>query len=254
MHLRTAFASLGLLVLAACASSQPDLREILRSNPPALLIGEQHDEPAHQAFQRQAVELLAGHGALAALAIEMAPSGGSTAGLPRTASEEDVRRALRWDTAGGWPWAVYGPAVMTAVGAGVPVVGANLPRDSLRAAMTDTSLDGLLPGPAVKAQEQAIRLGHCGLLPEHQIKPMTRVQIARDRAMASTLAQMAVPGKTVVLIAGVGHTDADIGVPLHLPAGLTSRSVQLPRPAAPRRDYCEDMRRSIKEKQDKRGV
>ena len=131
------------------------------------------------------------------------------------------------------------------------VTGANLPREQMRDAMADSSLDAALPGPALKAQQQAIRNGHCGLLPESQITPMTRVQIARDRAMAATLAQLVQPGKTVVLIAGVGHVDRDTGVPRHLPAGLVSRSVELPRPPAPRRDYCEDMRRSMKAKQDK---
>ena len=74
---------------------------------------------------------------------------------------------------------------------------------------------------------------------------MTRVQIARDRAMAATLAQLAVPGKTVLLIAGGGHVDPDVGVPRHLPAGLVARSVLLPPPLTPKRDYCEDMRRSM---------
>ena len=54
--------------------------------------------------------------------------------------------------------------------------------------MADGKLDGQLPGPALKAQQQAIRLGHCNMLPESQITPMTRVQIARDISMAQTLA------------------------------------------------------------------
>lgn len=247
MQLR--LAPIALLFLAACASPLT-VTDIVKSGAPALLLGEQHDEPDHQRLHRETVQALAGRGTLAAVALEMAPSGTSTAGLPPQASEEEVRRALQWDS-NGWPWASYGPAVMAAVSAGVPVVGANLPRDRLRSAMTDTSVDGLLPGPAIKAQEQAIRLGHCNLLPENQITPMTRVQISRDRAMAATLAGLVVPGKTVVLIAGVGHVDEDIGVPRHLPAGLVSKSVELPKPLAPRRDYCEDMRRSMKARQAK---
>ncbi len=234
-------AAISLLFLAACASplAVPD---VVESETALLLLGEQHDEPDHQQLQLEMVRALAGRGVLAALALEMADAGASTAGLPAQAGEDDVRRALRW-TEASWPWSVYGPAVMAAVGSGVPVVGANLPREHLRTAMADASLDRTLPGPAVKAQQQAIRSGHCGLLPETQIAPMTRVQIARDRTMAATLAGLVAPGKTVLLIAGGGHVDPEVGVPQHLPAGLASKSVLLPRALTPKRDYCEDMRR-----------
>ncbi len=231
------------LLMAACAAS-PAMTDIAQSDTPLLLLGEQHDAPEHQKLQREMVEALAARGVLAALALEMADRGASTAGLAPQAGEDEVRRALRWNNQ-SWPWATYAPAVMAAVSAGVPVVGANLPREQLRAAMADASLDAILPGPALKAQQQAIRLGHCGLLPESQIAPMTRVQIARDQAMAGTLAQLAVRGKTVVLIAGGGHVDPEVGVPLHLPTGLASKAVELPRPLVPARDYCADMKRSL---------
>ena len=84
-----------------------------------LLLGEQHDAPEHQRLSAQVVEQLAGQGRLAALALEMADQGRRTDGLPRDASEAQVREALAWDTA-GWPWAVYGPVAMAAVSRGVP--------------------------------------------------------------------------------------------------------------------------------------
>ena len=228
----------------ACTSSSPQTTGIAQSETALLLLGEQHDEPSHHRLELEMVSALAGRGVLAALAIEMADSPASTAGLAPRAGDDEVRRALRWD-AKGWRWADYGPAVMAAVAAGVPVVGANLERTRLRAAMDDASLDGQLPGPAIKAQQQAIREGHCGLLPESQIGPMTRMQIARDRAMAATLAALVVPGKTVLLLAGAGHVDPEVGVPQHLPKDLASKSVVLPMALAPKRDYCEDMRRSL---------
>lgn len=239
--MRLQIAAISLLFLAACAS-RPATTGIVESEPGLLLLGEQHDDPSHHETESVMVQALAGRGVLAALALEMADSGASTAGMRTEASEDEVRRALRWDNE-GWPWADYAPAVMAAVAAGVPVVGANLPRERLRAAMTDATLDTLLPGPAVKAQQQAIRTGHCGLLPESQIAPMSRVQIARDRSMASTMARLVVPGKTVLLIAGGGHVSADVGVPRHLPPHLISRSVQLPASLAPGRDYCAQLRR-----------
>ena len=236
-------AAISLLFLVACAS-RPATPSLAQGEAALLLVGEQHDEPVHHEQEREIVQALAVRGELAALALEMADSGASTIGLGPQATQEDVRRALRWD-AEGWRWSDYAPAVMAAVATGVPVVGINLERSHLRAAMGDAGLDGLLPGPAIKAQQQAIRDGHCGLLPESQITPMTRMQIARDRHMAAGLAQLAVPGKTVLLIAGAGHVDAQVGVPRHLPEGLASRSIVLETTPGPKRDYCEDLRRQL---------
>lgn len=206
----------------------------------AILVGEQHDAPDHQRIHRGVIDALAARGALAAVALEMAPQGGSTSALPRDAAESDVQAALQWKDA-SWPWVDYAPAVMAAVRAGVPVLGANLPRAAMRAAMDESQLDALLPGPALKAQQQAIRVGHCDMLPETQIAPMTRIQIARDRSMAQTLATLASPGKTVVLLAGARHVDRRLGVPLHLPPSLRIKVVTLRAGPAP-----ED-RRSVAE-------
>ena len=248
------------LGLAACSVvSRPDAATRLTAWLPAdvLLLGEQHDASAHQAIEQQVVATLAARGQLAALALEMADSGQSTAGLAANASEEQTRSRLRWDQA-AWPWAAYGPAVMAAVRAGVPVLGANLPRGDMRASMADTQLDQRLTGPSLKAQQQLIRQGHCNLLPESQITPMTRIQIARDRRMADTLAKAVQPGKVVVLISGSVHADRQLGVPQHLPAGLQVKSVRLlaggqtlpgesfdsvwATEAAPDKDHCAGLR------------
>ena len=167
------------------------------------------------------------------------------AGSEAGASEAAVRAALKWDEQ-AWPWATYAPAIMAAVGAGVPVMGANMPRAQMGAAMQQPDLDQRLNGPALKAQQQLIRLGHCNLLPESQITPMTRIQIARDVAMANAIVQaLANPSqpanamnvgnavhtvntaRTVVLLAGSGHVDRTLGVPQHLPPGLKVKSVLL---------------------------
>ena len=218
-----------LLSLSACSLQplQSDTERLAAWLPAdVLLLGEQHDAVAHQRVQQGLVTTLAGRGQLAALALEMADSGTSTASSPPSASPEQVRALLRWDDA-AWPWAAYGPVVMTAVRAGVPVLGANLPRSEMRASMADSQLDQRLPGPALKAQQQLNRQGHCDLLPEGQITPMTRIQIARDRRMADTLAKAVQPGKVVVLISGSVHADKQLGVPQHLPAGLQVKSVRL---------------------------
>ena len=221
-----------------------------------LLLGEQHDAAEHQQLEQQVVANLAARGLLAALALEMADAGASTAKLQPKASEQQVKDALQWSDQ-GWPWAAYGPAVMTAVRAGVPVLGANLARSSMRASMADTSLDAQLPSAALKTQQQLIREGHCDLLPDSQIAPMTRIQIAKDKSMADTLERAKVVGKVVVLLSGSGHTDRMLGVPQHLAASSRFKAVRLyagespaesasfdvfwTTPALPEKDYCEGL-------------
>jgi uncharacterized iron-regulated protein len=236
---------------------------------PLLLVGEQHDAPEHQALQRELVQQLAARRQLGALVLEMSEAGTHTADLPSQASEIQVREALRWGgDQGGWSWSTYGPVVMAAVRAGVPVLGGNLPRAEMRAAMGSEALDRLLPTEALERQRVAIREGHCDLLPAQQIAPMTRIQIARDQAMARTAVAAVRPGQTVLLVAGNGHVQRDLGVPLHLPTDLVHRVVvALARPepdardtseqtlpaadvvwrSPPRapRDYCAEMKRSM---------
>lgn len=221
----------------------------------ALLLGEQHDAAEHQQIHSQVIALLAQRGLLAALALEMADAGATTARLHPSSTGQEVKNALKWNDK-GWPWEAYGPAVMTAVRAGVVVMGANMPAGAMRGSMADSTLDGQLPGPSLKAQQQLIRTGHCNLLPESQITPMTRIQIARDIRMAETLKDVALPGKVVVLLAGSAHVDRLLGIPQHLPASLKVKAVRLragdaaatdqadafdavwATPALPEKDYC----------------
>lgn len=257
-------ATLLMLALSGCESMAPalDLQARVAGLLPAdaVLLGERHDAPEHQQIEREVVAILAARGLLSAVVIEMAPRGGSTAGVPATATEAQVQKALQWDD-GAWPWPTYGAAVMTAVRAGVPVAGGNLPRSAMRPAMADVRFDGLLPPAALAAQHDAVREGHCGLLPEAQIAPMARVQIARDESLARTVAQFAVPGRTVLLLAGAMHVDRGAGVPLHLPPALLTKVVALRAdagapeaepalhsdtawhtPKAPPKDYCAELR------------
>ncbi len=228
-----------------------------------LLVGEQHDAGEHHRIERQVVSTLASRSLLAALALEMADAGASTAPLKPSATDEQTRQALNWDE-DAWPWQAYRGVVMAAVRAGVPVLGANLPRGQMPASMNDGGLDARLPGPALKAQQQAIRIGHCDLLPESRIQPMTRIQIAKDMSMAATLAKAVLPGKTVVLISGGGHADRTLGVPLHLPPAIRSKTILMQAqqaspatqniagfdavwvtPALPETDYCAQLQPAL---------
>lgn len=267
MNCRTAVAALLCCCawLSACAQRPPapvDLSDLLPT--PLLLLGEQHDAPEHQALQRQALRQLLEQGRASALVLEMSERGRHTAGLPTDASEQRVRETLDWmaeRNAGGWPWSVYGPLVMDAVRAGVPVIGGNLPRDQMRTAMTETGLDATLAAPALQQQRENIREGHCNLLPAPQIGPMTRIQIARDRALAQTAQEALQAGKTVLLVAGHQHVRRDIGIPAHLPGqALAVVVAQAGRagvhvgnadrvwmtPAVPPKDHCAELQQQFR--------
>jgi uncharacterized iron-regulated protein len=195
----------------------------------ALLLGEQHDASEHQRIARALVQTLAGRSVLAAVVLEMLPAGSSSGQLPRDSTEAAVQRALGWNE-GGWPWAAYGPVVMAAVRAGVPVLGGNLAAQQMRAQMTRIELDSRLAAPALAEQQQLMREGHCGLLPESQIAPMARIQIARDLSLAATLeaaVRQAGPQQLVLMLSGSVHADKRLGVPAHLPPDLAVRSVRL---------------------------
>lgn len=262
-------ASLALCIssLVACAPASvniaggepPDIAALAGAD--AVLLGEQHDAAAHQRIEREVVAALAARGTLGALALEMAEEGRSTQNLKPDATEAQVQQALAWDNK-AWPWAAYGPVAMAAVRAGVPVLGANLPRSAMRGAMADSQLDAHLAPPLLALQQEGIRLGHCALLPEAQIAPMTRIQIARDAAMAQTLLSLRAPGKTALLVAGGGHVRRDIGVPTHLPPDLQARVVLAvagtpadadrastdmlwQTPALPAKDHCAGLRRQL---------
>lgn len=266
MTCRTAVALLlGTSLLVACAHRPPTTVPALLDRvlpAPVLLLGEQHDAAEHQALQRDVVLALARRDQLGALVMEMIEQGRSTQGLPSDADEARVREALGWTDPSGWPWPVYGPVVMAAVRSGVPVIGGNLPRAQMRGTMGQAELDGLVSERVLQRQRDGIRESHCGLLPESQIAPMTRIQLARDRAMAQTAAQAVIPGKTVLLVAGNGHVREDLGVPLHLPASVGHKVVMAQAgspqdtsappadavwqtPALPPRDHCAELKQRM---------
>jgi hypothetical protein len=70
--------------------------------PAILLLGEQHDAPAHQQWERDTIQTLARDGRLAAVVLEMAHAGTDSRALDRNPSENDVQAALQWNAA-GWP-------------------------------------------------------------------------------------------------------------------------------------------------------
>lgn len=228
------------VLLAGCAIGPVDVAPRLDALLPAdvILLGEQHDAPEHQELQRAMVLALAQRGQLAALALEMAEQGRSTAALPADASVDAVYSALNWNAA-GWPWSDYSGAVMAAVRAGVPVLGANLARSAMAQAMTDESLDRQVSAAALAELRDDIQRGHCGLLAQHRLAPMTRIQIARDASMAATVVGATQSGKTVLMVAGNSHTARASGIPAHLPETLRTRIIHSVAGKADDADHAE---------------
>lgn len=229
-----------------------------------VLLGEQHDAPEHQELVRLSIQTLASKQQLSALLLEMADDGLSTEGMAMESSENLVRERLQWEDT-GWPWSRYGPLVMQAVRAGVPVIGANLPRTAMANVMADTSWDAKVPKSVLSAHRESMVQSHCGLLPTSQVPAMARIQIARDARMAQTAQQSIHKGKTVLLLAGAEHVKKDRGIPLLLDlstakkvsvvwmqAAMTANEDSLladvnwiTPPIAPK-DYCAELAKSMK--------
>jgi uncharacterized iron-regulated protein len=207
-----------LLVLLLCTGAAAQAATLL-------IFGEQHDQPDQQRQVAAEVQRLAAAGTLAAVVLEMAEAPHNTSALPRDAAPAQVRDALRWR---GWPWEPYADVVMNAVRAGVPVLGGNLPREAMRGAMADATLDAQVGDRVRESLSAAVRSGHCHLLPATQEPGMVRIQIARDRSMAQVAAaalQAAPRDASVLLLTGAMHASRAHGVPLHLPPDARLRVV-----------------------------
>lgn len=252
----------------SAAFAQNDWRSQISTLPDAdlILLGEQHDAPEHQELARLSVKLLANKKALSALVLEMADAGVSTEGMLTESSEATVRERLKWNDA-GWPWSRYGPVVMEAVQAGVPVVGSNLPRSAMAAAMREDALDSKVPNAVLVGHRERMIEGHCGLLPESQVPAMARIQIARNERMAQTASTWIRSGKSVFLLAGAEHVKKDRGIPLLLDARSKGKvsvvwmqaavavkkdpalaDLDWQTPPVPFKDYCADMKKSMQSK------
>jgi len=136
----------------------------------------------------------------------------------------------------GWDWEAYVPLLNLALEYKLPLYAGNLSREEswkiIRegyASVIDAvtlkkfGLDGQIPVDIEATQQEAIRLGHCNLLPPNMIQPMSRAQIARDVWLAKLISEYASRG--VVLVAGNGHIRRDVGVPRWLSDDLQSRTV-----------------------------
>ena len=196
-----------------------------------LVLGEKHDNPDHHRLQARLLQMLVEAGRRPAVAWEMlAPSQAEALTRHLAAHPRDavgLGEAVGWSASGWPPWAIYEPIARVALDAGLPLVPANLDRETVRAvgrqgpAALDPALvrrHGLerpLPPDVHAAMAAEIRDSHCGHAPEDRVGAMVGMQRARDAQMTEAL--LSAPGSDgAVLIAGAGHARVDHGVPAYL--------------------------------------
>ncbi len=257
-------------------TSRRDWERRLTGNQ-VVLLGEVHDNAEHHRLRLAALRRAVGRGWRPAVAMEQFDVDRQPA-IDRARAERPRDAAYLIEQAGreGWEWPFYRPLVDLALEHRLPLVAANLPRETasrlVRAGYAEVlgteraaalGLAEAVPDAWLAAQEKAVDDGHCGALPKQALPGMARAQFARDALMAERLAAHA--GRGAVLIAGNGHV-REIGVPRWLervhglprdrrlavgfvesevgPAESDDFDAVVVAPAPPRADPCLAFRRS----------
>lgn len=205
-----------------------------------VLLGETHNNPDHHRLQARLISGLVRNGRHPAVVFEMIPVG-MQAELNRylqggAAQASGLGKVLRWEER-GWPdWAIYQPIAEVALSAGLPMLGGGLDADAQKALskaepsprytqmVEEFGLAQPLEPQIAEALGREIKEGHCNLLPDAAMEPMTRVQRARDAQLAKIMLS-AKPGDGAVLIAGAGHVRKDWAVPVVIQRTVTDRPV-----------------------------
>jgi uncharacterized iron-regulated protein len=214
------------------------LERVMRDHR-VILLGETHDNAVQQALRLSALRQLIASGARPAIAFEQFDRDHQD-DIDRARRERprDARHLIE-RAAGdpGWNWDYYRPLVELALQYDLPIVAANLSRtEAMRVAtngwpavfdpgMRDQLKLDALPADLHDKQQDAVRTGHCNLLPAAQLAPLVQAQIARDIVIAHAIRPYFKTG--VVLLAGNGHVRRDIGVPRWLPGDWRTATVSI---------------------------
>ena len=175
-----------------------------------VLLGENHENEAHHAIEQNLIETISDVGKLGNVALEMANQKQQDALDRHRHNKEVTKEALNWSS--GWPWDWYGELVKTALEKAQRVIATDLTRDQQMQAYMDSEIK-LPTGPYREFIDDILYESHCGKLPKSQLSNMLRVQIARDKAMHSSLINNNT-NKLDVFIAGTMHTRYDTGITL----------------------------------------
>ena len=194
-----------------------------------VLLGEIHDDREHHRLQALILQQLVKGGRRPALVMEQFDTDQQVA-MDAILSDgkplEVQLLALSGLMRKSWDWPVYEPIVRTAVQNGLPLLAANLSRESLRQVGRD-GYAALGPGeesrlalqPVWSADRQAqmvrdISGGHCGKLSEHMGEIISKSQRARDAVIADVMLKHQDVGAVAIL--GRNHARGDMAVPIYL--------------------------------------
>jgi uncharacterized iron-regulated protein len=194
---------------------------IAQADVEILVLGEVHDNATHHLTQAAAIAAFAPR----ALVFEMLTPDQATRVTPALRADPvALGQALGW-TEAGWPdFALYAPIFAAAPDA--LIVGAALPREEVRRAMTEDlarvfgpdapryGLDQPYPAELQAELEAQSQADHCGALPPEMLGGMVAAQRLRDAAFArAALRALKTSAGRVAVITGTGHARNDLAVP-----------------------------------------
>jgi uncharacterized iron-regulated protein len=201
-------AAVGHIEIGGRPATQAQLIAFLKTAD-VLLLGELHDNPRHHDIRAMLLRLLSERGFQVVVEHLNAPEK-MAPGSPET-------QLRRLEAAGfdqkGWRWPIHKPLIDTSDALGLDLWGANLGREQLRNQPPANLLEILNRAPLSRGAQtrldEALRVGHCGMLPEEHIGSIRLAQRLRDASMAMVAQQRA---PSIVLL-GNGHARKDHGVP-----------------------------------------
>src|SRR5262245_46693664 len=215
------------LAARALEANPEDLMRAMRDHR-VVLLGEVHDNAEQHALRAAALRKWVEGGARPAIAFEQFDR-------EQQPAIDRARRDRQGDADGliaqakgasSWNWQLYKPYIALALEYDLPIVAANLSRaEAMKLATKPAAPAVPIPPAFLRAHERAIDEGHCRLLPQAALGGMARAQIARDQALARSIAPYAQRG--VVLLTGNGHARKDIGVPHWLAADGVTDTVSI---------------------------
>jgi len=194
-----------------------------------VLLGEIHDNPEHHRIQAQILAAMMQRGRRPALVMEqydVEQQQQLNLMMQGLQTQEEKLGGLAGLMRTGWEWRYYEPIVTRALRDKLPLIAANLSRDTLRE-VSRNGFDALGTGEEqrlaiakVWSEEKNKQLlheltfSHCGKIPDHVLQSIAKAQRARDAMMADMMLLSRRNG--AVAIIGRGHARMDMGVPLYL--------------------------------------
>ena len=218
-------------VMAVAATSLMPVRKIVRyiSGDRIIYVSEKHDEPGHHAAQKKIIELLHKRGVKLAVGMEMFQRPSQKALDRYLAGKIDERAFLkqaeyfrRW----GFDYHLYRPIVEYCRQNSIPVIALNLPKE-ISSVIARKGIEGLsakerstLPED-IDMDNRLYRRHLRDIFSQHSQTEMDnfeyffQAQVAWDETMADTAASylMNHPGRSLVVLAGMGHIAYGYGIP-----------------------------------------